>query len=157
MNGRPLSLSLSVDLLNTSLISLLLSLFLDSFSLQGFVPAIDSFGRDAEAVVMLDADGSHPVEAIPEMIEHFLAGARVVQCQRRSIGGRSGWRNAGSALFDRLTRWLTGVDMAAQNIYFRLVSAETAREDLHFATLLNGPPAAALAGLSFSRPADCWS
>lgn len=80
----------------------------------------------ADAIVMLDVDGSHPVEAIPEMIERFRAGARVVQCQRRSIGGRSRWRDAGSALFDRLTRWLTGVDMARQNIYFRLVSAETA-------------------------------
>ncbi|MGI9592254.1 MAG: glycosyltransferase [Myxococcota bacterium] len=81
----------------------------------------------ADAIVMLDVDGSHPIDAIPEMIERFRGGARVVQCRRRSVGGRRRWRNVGSAVFSRLGRWLTGVDVAGQNIYFRLVSAETAK------------------------------
>ena len=82
---------------------------------------------EAEAVVMMDADGSHPVAAIPEMIERHRAGAQVVQCRRRSIAGRRPWRDAGSWAFGRLARWLTGVDLPGQNVYFRLVSADTAR------------------------------
>jgi glycosyltransferase involved in cell wall biosynthesis len=81
----------------------------------------------ADAIVMLDVDGSHPIDAIPEMIERFRDGARVVQCRRRSIGERSRWRIVGSALFARLGRWLTGIDVALQTTYFRIVSAETAK------------------------------
>ena len=36
----------------------------------------------ADATIMMDVDGSHPVDVIPEMIERYLAGARIVQCRR---------------------------------------------------------------------------
>ena len=82
----------------------------------------------ADAVIMMDVDGSHPIEAIPEMIDHFSNGAEVVQCRRRSISGRRRYRDLGSAAFQRITRCLTGVDVSDQAIYFRLVSARVARE-----------------------------
>jgi glycosyltransferase involved in cell wall biosynthesis len=81
----------------------------------------------ADAVVMLDVDGSHPIDAIPAMIERFRSGARIVQCRRRAAGGRRGWRDLASQAFGRLGRAITGVDLQEQNIYFRLVSAEIAQ------------------------------
>ncbi len=82
----------------------------------------------ADAVIMMDVDGSHPIEAIPEMIDHFSNGAEVVQCRRRSITGRHRYRDLGSAAFQRMTRCLTGVDVSDQASYFRLVSARVARD-----------------------------
>jgi glycosyltransferase involved in cell wall biosynthesis len=81
----------------------------------------------ADAIVMLDVDGSHPIDLIPEMIQRFRTGASVVQCRRRSVDGRHEGRNVASSVFGALGRWLTGVDLIEQNVYFRLVSAETAR------------------------------
>lgn len=84
---------------------------------------------DADAMIMMDVDGSHPPSVIPAMIDAFGAGAGagVVQCRRRSLAGRAVYRDAGAALFFGLARRLTGVDVDAQRIYFRLVSAEVAR------------------------------
>lgn len=84
----------------------------------------------ADAIVMMDADGSCPVEAVPEMIRLHREGAEVVQCLRRSLTGRSWVRDAGSAAFVLVVRALTGRRFEDQNIYFRLVSQSFAREIL---------------------------
>jgi len=78
----------------------------------------------ADAVIMMDVDGGHPTSIIPDMIEHFLRGARVVQARRLSDHGRPRYRTVGSAAFRMGARLLTGVDFAQQNIYFRLLAAD---------------------------------
>jgi dolichol-phosphate mannosyltransferase len=100
----------------------------------------------ADAVIMMDVDGGHPVDVIPDMIDHFLAGARVVQCRRRSLRGRPLYRRIGSAAFAAGARLLTGVDFETQNIYYRLIAAEIVP------TLVDHPQYWAL--LRFPQPAE---
>ena len=78
----------------------------------------------ADAVFMLDVDGSHPVEVIPEMLRAFLDGAQVVQCVRRTLANRKLYRRVGAAAYQRLAHLLTGIDPSEQNIFYRLVSAD---------------------------------
>lgn len=78
----------------------------------------------ADAMVMLDVDGSHPVEVIPDMIERFQSGASIVQCRRRELTGRQTHRRVGTWAYHLLARVLTGRDPAEQAIYYRLVSAQ---------------------------------
>ncbi|MBW2268148.1 MAG: glycosyltransferase [Deltaproteobacteria bacterium] len=95
-------------------------------------PAI-AFGLQqsrADAIIMMDVDGSHPLAAVPEMIRRYLAGARVVQCRRRSIEGRAAYRDVGTTAFHLTARLVSGVDLSQQNVYFRLVRADVAAEIL---------------------------
>jgi glycosyltransferase involved in cell wall biosynthesis len=82
----------------------------------------------ADAMIMMDADGGHPLEVLPEMVRHYLAGARVVQCVRNTLTNRKAYRDIGTATFQLFARSLTGVDTREQNIFFRLVTADIARE-----------------------------
>ena len=82
----------------------------------------------ADAMVMMDADGGHPLEVLPEMIRQYLDGAQVVQCVRRTLANRKAYRDIGAATFQIFARMLTGIDTTEQNIFYRLVSAPVARE-----------------------------
>ena len=81
----------------------------------------------ADAMVMMDVDGSHPVAVIPEMVREYLDGARVVQCVRRTLANRKVYRRIGAAAFFFGARVLTGIDTDEQRIYYRLVSAGVTR------------------------------
>jgi glycosyltransferase involved in cell wall biosynthesis len=98
---------------------------------QGFGQGLAvSFGLSrsrADAMIMMDGDGSHPVAAIPEMIAAFREGAQVVQCVRRSLGERSTHRKLAAAAYQVVGGWLIGSDPRQQNIFYRLVSADFAR------------------------------
>ncbi len=99
---------------------------------QGFGqgPAV-SFGLSrstADAAIMMDVDGSHPVEVLPAMVREFLRGASVVQCVRKTLANRKGYRRFGASAFHWIARALTGADTAEQNIFFRLASADVLRE-----------------------------
>jgi glycosyltransferase involved in cell wall biosynthesis len=94
---------------------------------QGLAVAFGLSRCTADAMIMMDVDGSHPVEVIPEMIRAYLGGARVVQCVRRTLANRAGYRRIGAMAFQLVARSLTGVDTREQNIYYRLVTADVAR------------------------------
>ena len=79
--------------------------------------------RRGDVTILMDADGSHPPEVIPRMIELHLEGAAVVQCIRRELLDRPVYREWGAAAFQTLAGWLVQVDLAEQSIYYRLVSA----------------------------------
>lgn len=79
---------------------------------------------------MMDVDGSHPVDLLPEMLSVYLDGADVVQMVRSDLTNRSAWRDAGSAAFIAAASMVTGVDLRRQNVYFRVVSASVRREIL---------------------------
>ena len=104
----------------------------------GYISLVKGFGQGlavsfglsrsrADAMIMMDGDGSHPVAAIPEMIAAFRAGAEVVQCVRRSLANREAHRRWATIAYQSVAGWLIGSDPAEQNIFYRLVSAEFAR------------------------------
>jgi dolichol-phosphate mannosyltransferase len=76
----------------------------------------------ADAVITMEAGGGHPVESIPDLISHYLAGAEIVQAVRLSLTNRKLYRSVGTASFNILLRLLTGFDAKKQNVYFRLLS-----------------------------------
>jgi len=97
---------------------------------MGQCPAI-VFGLSrsaADAMIMMDVDGSHPVDVVPEMVRGFLDGAQVVQCVRRTLTNRKLYRRLGAIAYQTLLRLLTGADPREQLIYYRLVSAAVARQ-----------------------------
>ena len=96
-------------------------------------PLALSFGlsrSDADAAVLMDVDGGHPPEAIPELVSGYRAGARVVQCVRRRPGQRQAWRRIGAAGFHAFVRVVAGVDLRQQNVYYRLMAAEVVQRFL---------------------------
>jgi len=101
-----------------------------AFLRQGFGQGIAvSHGiglSNADAVVMMDVDGSHPPEAIVDLVSAFQRGADVAQCVRRTLPKRKLYRRAGAAAFHAVSRLAFGLDFADQNVFFRLVSADVA-------------------------------
>jgi dolichol-phosphate mannosyltransferase len=81
-----------------------------------------------DAVIMMDVDGSRPVDILPEMIAEFLAGADIVQGVRLVIQKRAPQRRLGSWCFNGLIWVLTGFQTSTQNVYFRLVSLAVCKE-----------------------------
>jgi glycosyltransferase involved in cell wall biosynthesis len=106
--------------------------FVNYYSVEpgfGQAPAL-VFGlsrSDGDAMIVMDVDGSHPVDVIPQMIRGFMSGAKVMQCVRRTLANRKTHRRLGAAVFFVLARALTGFDVDEQKIYFRLMSADVAR------------------------------
>ena len=79
---------------------------------------------DADAIIMMDVDGGHPVDAIPEMIRAHQAGAQVVQCVRHRLVGRTAFRRFATSLFHLILRLLVGADFRLYSIYYRLVTRD---------------------------------
>jgi len=101
----------------------------------GYYSLVEGFGQcpaimfglaqsPANAMIMMDVDGSHPIEIIPEMISEFLDGAKVVQCVRKTLSNRRLHRRIGTALYQAVARAIIGIDTREQAIYYRLVSRE---------------------------------
>ena len=93
---------------------------------QGIAVSYGLSLSNADAVVMMDVDGSHPPEAIADLVDAFQGGAEVVQCVRRSIVDRRVYRNLGTAGFHAISRIVFGLDISDQNVFFRLISANVA-------------------------------
>ena len=64
-----------------------------------------------EVVVTMDADLQHPPAAIGEMLEHWRQGARVVHGIKRRPSGTRRRHRLASTGYNRVMRWLTGIDM----------------------------------------------
>jgi dolichol-phosphate mannosyltransferase len=95
---------------------------------QGGAVSMGLAQATADAVVMMDVDGSHPVDMLPGMIREFLAGADIVQGVRRAIQKRAVYRQFGTRCFNLLVWILTGFRTSTQNVYFRLVSLAVCKE-----------------------------
>jgi dolichol-phosphate mannosyltransferase len=76
-------------------------------------------------IVMMDGDGQHPPELIPEMLRLHSLGYDIVQGQRVDKG-MSGmfWKNATSRLFYRLLSNIGEIDLPPGSSDFRLITAE---------------------------------
>lgn len=80
----------------------------------------------ADALIMMDGDGGHPPNLMPEMITAYLQGCDVVQGVRTQAEGRDAHRNAATALFQIVVHAVTRFDATRQNVFFRLVSRRIA-------------------------------
>ncbi|MFM2152075.1 MAG: hypothetical protein RL199_510 [Pseudomonadota bacterium] len=78
-----------------------------------------------DAVVMLDADGQHPPELVPELVRRWRTGARVVQTLRRDPPNLPLFKRLTSRAYYRVFSRLTGVELSAGAADFRLVDRET--------------------------------
>jgi len=82
---------------------------------------------DGDGIITMDVDGSHPITAIPDLIDNFLDGAGIVQCVRNKVDGRNVVRNMGTTGFEIATRLITGYDITWQNVHYRLMEKTLSR------------------------------
>ena len=81
-----------------------------------------------QAIITLDADGQHPVELLPQFIDRWKAGSRVV-IGIRTANQREGFvKRIGSKLFYSLFTRFTGIKLVAGSTDFRLIDASVRRE-----------------------------
>jgi polyisoprenyl-phosphate glycosyltransferase len=73
------------------------------------------------ATLMLDGDGQHPVELIPEFIKAWRGGAQVVIGLRTGSSGAGWLKRLGSKLFHTTFNRLTGQQLVRGATDFRLV------------------------------------
>ena len=79
-----------------------------------------------DAVVMLDSDLQHPPALIPTLVEHWQAGAEIVQTLRQDGDNISPGKRWTSALFYRLFQKSSHVQISSGAADFRLLSRRVA-------------------------------
>jgi dolichol-phosphate mannosyltransferase len=77
---------------------------------------------DGDAVVIMDADLQDPPELIPQLLERFRAGFDVVYAVRAKRQGETVFKRVSAAVFYRLLRAITHVDIPVDTGDFRLMS-----------------------------------
>lgn len=85
---------------------------------------------EADAQILMDVDGTHPVYLIPKMIEKFSQGVQIVQGHRKDAARAGSVRKWGAYLFRASVRWMTGVDLSKQTVYYRLIGSDWRRKVL---------------------------
>jgi glycosyltransferase involved in cell wall biosynthesis len=84
-------------------------------------------GLDAargEVVVLMDADGQHPVSLLAEMVSKWKQGADVVYAVRKSRGDQSALQAGLIGLFYKLINWGSHIDIPANAGDFRLMDRQ---------------------------------
>lgn len=81
-----------------------------------------------DALLMIDADGQHPPERIPEFIAKWEEGAKVVIGVRLSNHKEGLVKKYGSKLFHAIINRLTGQQLASGSTDFRLIDQVVQRE-----------------------------
>lgn len=84
-------------------------------------------GLDAsrgDFVISLDADGQHPPELIPQMIELFLSGYDIIQAQRIEEEQPASFKKVTSSAFYTLINRISGTQMTAGAADFRGLSRQ---------------------------------
>jgi len=76
---------------------------------------------DGEAVMMLDGDGQHPVELIPEFIQSWLNGNKVVVGVRTAYTNEKFVKRAGSYLFYKSFNKMSGKKLIPGTSDFRII------------------------------------
>lgn len=70
-----------------------------------------------DAVIIMDSDLQHPPEYIPEMIEKWQDGYRIVETIKKNRGKESIFYKASAGIFYGTLRKLSGLDMANSSDY----------------------------------------
>ncbi|MBI4375398.1 MAG: glycosyltransferase family 2 protein [Elusimicrobia bacterium] len=76
---------------------------------------------EGSACVIMDTDGQDPPELIPRLYESWRAGHEIVYCVRTKREGETWFKKATAALFYRIIRRITNVDIPPDTGDFRLV------------------------------------
>jgi glycosyltransferase involved in cell wall biosynthesis len=86
-----------------------------------------------DAIIMLDADGQHPVELIPDFIQAWHDGAQVVVGLRTNPSGKGLFKDRGPKLFFKFFNKITGLAIEPGSSDYRLIDATVQRAfvDLH--------------------------
>lgn len=84
-----------------------------------------------DILIMMDADGQHPPESIPGLLEKFRSGFDMVVGARTASGQASMGRWAANSLYNRLSSWMVGQTIEDLTSGFRVVSADKMREFIH--------------------------
>jgi dolichol-phosphate mannosyltransferase len=80
------------------------------------------------AIITIDADGQHPPELIPEFIERWQAGAKVVIGVRQSNQHEGLIKRFGSKVFYKTYNRLTGIKMIPGSSDYRLIDRSVQQE-----------------------------
>ncbi|MBR6505965.1 glycosyltransferase family 2 protein [Candidatus Saccharibacteria bacterium] len=83
------------------------------------------FYAKGDAIVMIDADGQHPAEAIPRLVEKWENGAEVVTALR---GQNTTRHRLGSRIYYRLLRMMGMRNFVPGELDFRLIDRAVADE-----------------------------
>ncbi len=95
-------------------------IFSRNFGHQIAVTAGIDYAR-GKAVILMDADLQDPPEVIPQLVEKWQEGYHVVYAVRKAREGESWFKKATAALFYRLIRRITDVDIPPDTGDFRLM------------------------------------
>lgn len=104
-----------------------------------------------DVIVFMDADGQHPPEAIPRLLERLEEGYEMVIGARDRSGQANAGRSLANALYNRLASWMVDHEVADLTSGFRAVRADRFREFLHL--LPNGFSYPTTITMSFFRSA----
>jgi polyisoprenyl-phosphate glycosyltransferase len=74
-----------------------------------------------EAIITIDSDGQHPVELLPQFIEKWQQGNRVVIGVRTANQREGVIKRAGSYLFYKVFNKLSGIKLVAGSTDYRLI------------------------------------
>ncbi|MDD2850397.1 MAG: glycosyltransferase family 2 protein [Desulfuromonadaceae bacterium] len=85
-----------------------------------------------DAVISMDADLQHPPAMIPELIEQWRLGSKVVHTKRLDPQNISWFKKWSSNLFYAIFTHLSGVPMESGMADFRLLDRQVLDEILHF-------------------------
>lgn len=86
---------------------------------------------NGDAVIMMDADGQHPVDILPSFIEKWRNGAMVVMGVREKNQNEGLTKKLGSYAFYKLFKLFTGVAMTPGLSDYTLIDATVKNEFVH--------------------------
>ena len=81
-----------------------------------------------QAVITMDADLQHPPEVIPQLLEHWYEGSKIVHTVRIDHQNLSWMKRITSRTFYRIFSYLSGVNLSAGMADFRLMDRQVVDE-----------------------------
>ena len=95
--------------------------------------AVKAGARAAEGdiLVLLDADGQHPPEAIPQLLSRLAEGYRMVVGARDGKGQANRARSVANSAYNAIASWVTGKPVLDLTSGFRVADATRFREFLY--------------------------
>jgi dolichol-phosphate mannosyltransferase len=102
--------------------------FLRNFGHQAaLVAGLAEASDDADYVITMDADGEHPPELLPALIERWEAGEDVVHTRRLRSSELPALKQRASSLYYRLLKLLSGIEISPGMADFKLWDGELLR------------------------------
>jgi polyisoprenyl-phosphate glycosyltransferase len=89
---------------------------------QGYALSYGILQSNADALITMDVDSSHPVDVAKEMIEKYRLGFDVVQGKRIIYDNRPVYRRTGSFLYVLFFSLISTTNFFEQNVHFRLMN-----------------------------------